>query len=52
LAEVEVVDFPEDYGDGFEPDVDKVIEERDIEIEEEDHRLREVENKRSDQKRR
>ena len=42
-TEVEVVDFDEDDHEGLEPDVQEAIDERDVEVEEEDHGLGEVE---------
>lgn len=44
-----MVDFHEDDGEGFEPDVEKAVDECNVEIEKEDHGLHKVEGKRSDQ---
>ena len=49
MAEVEVVDFLEDNGEGSEPGVEKAVDESNIEIEKEDYGLRKVESKKSDQ---
>lgn len=42
LSEVEAVDFAEDYGEGFEPDVEDAIDEGDVEVEEEDNGFKEA----------
>ena len=48
-AEVEVVDVDEDDHERLEPDVEDAVDERDVQVEEEDHGLGEVEGEGSDE---